>query len=63
MMGQRTQAATTGGDGGLARSQGVTPIKGSTSNTAACQGVTYSLTFTKHLKEIDRDLGLTQGIF
>uniref|UniRef100_A0A2N9GM00 RNase H type-1 domain-containing protein n=1 Tax=Fagus sylvatica TaxID=28930 RepID=A0A2N9GM00_FAGSY len=61
--GQCTQATTDGGGEGLGRSREATPIKENTSNMPACQGVTDMLTFTEHLKEIDRDLGLPQGFF
>jgi hypothetical protein len=63
MTGQRTKTAAETCGAGLTGLQEVNPVMGSTSIKHACQGVTDALTFTEHLKEIDRDLGLNQGIF
>ncbi len=58
---QRTTTAAETGATGLTGLKEVTPVMGSTLIKHAGQGVTDTLTFMEHLKEIDRDLGISQG--
>ena len=59
----KKQQTTAEAEPGVTGLKEVNPVMGSPSIMHAGQGVKDSLTFTEHLKEIDRELGISKELF